>query len=229
MSLRRTPIGIAVAVAAVLKVAVACGAPEAQVSADPVPRPEAQPSPGVVSAPPSPAVTVTRPTPRPPALATRATRVILEAPTAPPSTPAVVADTTPGTVAADTPTTRPTPPTAPAPTPGQTRSPTSSPTAAVDVAVAHEEDDGPTGDFRPRPGRRDRGRSDIPTCGQESVFFTVSPVTPSDFVSLVPLGNLAPPAHTFPTDHMYFFINLVSESDRELGTVRVPVYAPGDI
>ena len=28
---------------------------------------------------------------------------------------------------------------------------------------------------------------------------------------------------------MYFFINLVSESERELGTVRVPVYAPGEI
>lgn len=35
--------------------------------------------------------------------------------------------------------------------------------------------------------------------------FTVIPLDTADITALVPLGNLNPPAHTFPTDHMYFY------------------------
>ena len=34
---------------------------------------------------------------------------------------------------------------------------------------------------------------------------TVPPFDTADVTALVPLGNLNPPAHTFPTDHMYFY------------------------
>jgi hypothetical protein len=34
---------------------------------------------------------------------------------------------------------------------------------------------------------------------------TVPPFDTSDVTGLVPLGNLNPPGHTFPTDHMYFY------------------------
>ncbi|MEI7831429.1 MAG: hypothetical protein WCI31_16740 [Prolixibacteraceae bacterium] len=39
--------------------------------------------------------------------------------------------------------------------------------------------------------------------------------------SIVPLGNLNPPAHTFPTDHCYF--GLANPA------TKVPIYAPGNI
>lgn len=35
--------------------------------------------------------------------------------------------------------------------------------------------------------------------------FTVPPFDTADITGLVPLGNLNPPGHTFPSDHMYFY------------------------
>ncbi len=35
--------------------------------------------------------------------------------------------------------------------------------------------------------------------------FTALPIDTADITALVPLGNLNPPAHTFPTDHMYLY------------------------
>ncbi|MGB4938439.1 MAG: hypothetical protein WBO30_15590 [Ferruginibacter sp.] len=50
---------------------------------------------------------------------------------------------------------------------------------------------------------------------------SVSPVDTSQVSGLVPLGNLNPPGHTFPTDHMYFYFKNPG--------VSVPVYAPGNL
>lgn len=69
----------------------------------------------------------------------------------------------------------------------------------------------------------------LPSCGSESEFFSVSPVAMADFMGLVPLGNLAPPSHVFPTDHVYFHINRIDRSQWYLGTVEVPVVSPGDV
>ncbi len=56
--------------------------------------------------------------------------------------------------------------------------------------------------------------------------FTVSPVDPGDIESIAPLGNLNPPGHTFPTDHIYFYLN----RDGVGGvTVETALYAPGDM
>ena len=71
--------------------------------------------------------------------------------------------------------------------------------------------------------------SDLPSCGTEKAFFSVSPVALSDFMGIVPLGNLAPSGHVFPTDHVYFHINRIDRSQWELGTVEVPVVSPGDV
>ncbi len=70
---------------------------------------------------------------------------------------------------------------------------------------------------------------ELPLCGTDNAFFSVSPVALSDFMDLVPLGNLAPSGHVFPTDHVYFFINRMDSSQRELGTIEVPVVSPGDV
>ena len=71
--------------------------------------------------------------------------------------------------------------------------------------------------------------SELPSCGTDNAFFSVSPVALSDFMGLVPLGNFAPSAHVFPTDHIYFHINKIDRSQWELGTIEVPVVSPGDV
>jgi hypothetical protein len=47
----------------------------------------------------------------------------------------------------------------------------------------------------------------------------------TEFVGLVPLGNLNPPGHTFPTDHLYFYLN------HDTGGAPVPgtVVSPGAV
>jgi hypothetical protein len=61
--------------------------------------------------------------------------------------------------------------------------------------------------------------NELAACGAGTLL-SVSPVASSDIRELAPLGNLNPPGHTFPTDHMYFY-----------GTFpqSFPVVAPGAI
>lgn len=61
----------------------------------------------------------------------------------------------------------------------------------------------------------------LPTCVDKP--FTDYPVDMDKITSIVPLGNLNPPGHTFPTDHMYFFTDTMSNPD------GFEVFAPGDI
>lgn len=53
--------------------------------------------------------------------------------------------------------------------------------------------------------------------------FTSYPVDMNRLVSITPLGNLNPPGHTYPTDHMYFNTNSTTWTD------GFEIYAPGDI
>lgn len=62
------------------------------------------------------------------------------------------------------------------------------------------------------------GGSNLGSCN-ESEFFTVAPVSTDDLSHIVPLGNLNPSGHTFPTDHVYVVISGESAT----------VYAPGDV
>ncbi|MCH8821485.1 hypothetical protein IID23_03070 [Patescibacteria group bacterium] len=71
--------------------------------------------------------------------------------------------------------------------------------------------------------------SDAASCGDKKEFFSVSPVAYEDFSDLAPLGTVSPPSHTFPTDHMYFFIKNENINDPESIPNKVPVYAPGDM
>lgn len=64
-----------------------------------------------------------------------------------------------------------------------------------------------------------------PGCPTGSVF-SVAPVDPKDFISITPLGNLNPPDHTIPTDHIY----VVIKQDNKIDPSRAKtVRAPGDI
>lgn len=58
--------------------------------------------------------------------------------------------------------------------------------------------------------------------------FTVAPLAEADFIGIVPLGNLNPPPHTFPTDHIYFYVRRTDPANPASPPATVSVYAPGD-
>jgi hypothetical protein len=68
----------------------------------------------------------------------------------------------------------------------------------------------------------------LPSCGADAPY-TVSPVAVSDIQGLDPLGHVGGYGHTFPTDHIYFYIQPVSTSAPTGTRVITNVYAPGDI
>lgn len=65
----------------------------------------------------------------------------------------------------------------------------------------------------------------LDACSSESVFNT-PPIALSDFLSITPLGNLNPPDHTIPTDHIYIVVKNNNEIDPSAARI---VVAPGDI
>lgn len=66
----------------------------------------------------------------------------------------------------------------------------------------------------------------IASCPQGTALLTVSPVQPTDIGGWVPLGNLNPPGHTFPTDHQYLYLSTFStpSAQRPVGLV-----SPGNV
>jgi hypothetical protein len=58
-------------------------------------------------------------------------------------------------------------------------------------------------------------------CNNAVDSLTVFPLNYAHMDGLVPLGNLNPPGHTFPTDHVYLYLDNPA--------VKVPVYSPGNI
>jgi len=48
--------------------------------------------------------------------------------------------------------------------------------------------------------------------GATSLIFSVSPIAESAIEFITPLGNLNPPGHTLPTDHIYFYHHLFHQS-----------------
>lgn len=77
--------------------------------------------------------------------------------------------------------------------------------AAAGVTVVACGSDGPTGTRQTTPDTR--APLGIRSCGSTKALFTKSPVALGDFFGWVPLGNMGPPAHTFPTDHQYIYVN----------------------
>lgn len=58
--------------------------------------------------------------------------------------------------------------------------------------------------------------------GGGPLVFTVPPVDPAVVDFILPLGNLNPPSHTLPTDHIYFYMGFLRPSPG-----AVPVVSPG--
>jgi hypothetical protein len=76
--------------------------------------------------------------------------------------------------------------------------------------------------IKPVEESQERGLLD---CDSRSIF-TTSPLDIDNILGIVPLGNLNPPSHTFPTDHIYFYL-----PRREGGDCSdvVTLYSPGDL
>ena len=63
-----------------------------------------------------------------------------------------------------------------------------------------------------------------PACPQNIAgIFTKQLMNPEDILALIPLGNVAPPGHVYPVDHIYF----QAPTDK-VGT-KIPMYAPADM
>lgn len=71
----------------------------------------------------------------------------------------------------------------------------------------------------------------IPDCAAdtEEPVFGVSPVAVDDLLGIVPLGNLNPPGHTFPTDHIYFFLGRSDPQDPVSAPAETLVFSPGRV
>jgi hypothetical protein len=49
----------------------------------------------------------------------------------------------------------------------------------------------------------DQALASLPSCGRSKEVFSTFPVKEGDYSKIIPLGNLNPSSHTFPTDHIY--------------------------
>ena len=89
-------------------------------------------------------------------------------------------------------------------------------TASVGVASCHKEPHNPA----------DLGSAfDLGISGPGT--FNFSPVKISDIAYATPLGNLNPPGHTLPSDHIYFYlVNPDHRTPGDMDTMK-EVYAPG--
>jgi hypothetical protein len=74
-----------------------------------------------------------------------------------------------------------------------------------------------------RNGSGDPGSATAPTGLGSTFAFTRSPVDPAVIEFITPLGNLNPPGHTLPTDHMYFYHHLNHRS-----APQYDVFVPAD-
>jgi len=69
----------------------------------------------------------------------------------------------------------------------------------------------------------------IPACGEQQAMLEGEFIDRELYYSIVPLGNVWPPAHVFPTDHIYFSLLKSDPDNWDSAPVDVPVYAPADI
>ena len=71
----------------------------------------------------------------------------------------------------------------------------------------------------------------LPSCGGNTTLLYAPPVDLAEVTNMVPLGNPNPPAHTLPTDHMYFIFrkqyNFTQDSSQNPPAVKLDLKSPG--
>jgi hypothetical protein len=69
--------------------------------------------------------------------------------------------------------------------------------------------------------------SKLPACQGNN--YLSSPLVPTDqYDRIAPLGNIGPPGHTYPTDHLYMTLKRQNLPGGNVPTMAVQVLAPGD-
>ncbi len=81
----------------------------------------------------------------------------------------------------------------------------------------------------PTPTKTPEAITPFTSCQDEQIFYSAFPLQLDDLMGIIPLGNLNPPSHTFPTQHMYFWIRRQNPADPQSAPVEVPLSAPGDM
>lgn len=71
--------------------------------------------------------------------------------------------------------------------------------------------------------------ANLPSCGDKTQLFELSPLYLEDFTAITPLGLLSPTAHVFPSPHLYFNVRLTNPSDYNSLPVDVETVAPADL
>ena len=107
--------------------------------------------------------------------------------------------------------------------------PTATPTRPPLTKTGPKPTNTPTRGPTPTPTQTPAGQDSPPSCGIDTELFSVPPLLLSDIVSIVPLGNLNPPGHTFPTNHLYLGIRKSDPDSHESPPAEVPLFSPGDI
>ena len=69
----------------------------------------------------------------------------------------------------------------------------------------------------------------IPSCGTQTALMSVSPIAFAEMTGWVPLGNMGPPGHLFPTDHQYLYVNRPTTGLTPGTFNTVAVVAPANI
>lgn len=65
----------------------------------------------------------------------------------------------------------------------------------------------------------------LAACSVDKKLLQYSPLKVDDIMSIIPLGNFAPPGHIIPTTHLYFRYQTAAETK----TLKTIVYAPADM
>ncbi len=89
---------------------------------------------------------------------------------------------------------------------------------------------GPTDENKINPSQESNNPlSSLPACKDGKELFTTFPVKEGEYTSIVPLGNLNPSGHTFPTDHIYVEVHDPQHPQDYTVAVAKALIAPADI
>lgn len=86
-------------------------------------------------------------------------------------------------------------------------------TAAIAIGACHGGDSSLTTPGNNYTDPSITNLASLPSCGTSTTLFTAMPLAASQIAGWVPLGNLNPSAHTFPTDHQYIYTHLVRHGE----------------
>ena len=96
-------------------------------------------------------------------------------------------------------------------------------TTTTTLPTGHGQYPSPVSSFRQDPEiPSELEMQQLPDC--TGIEFSVAPVDLAKVTEISPLGNIGPPGHTFPTEHVFFHITPSGTT-----TETIPTYSPADV